>query len=148
MKGSKTAESGDKGHQTLMVKVCWCAYRGTAEGVSVVGSVPAVALLLQKTNFVTSLTEQWQAQSYEAVDEEGKASAPGKLLSTDVKQIMTQHLTVRLLHTADHQAEHKFEVDLLLGGHIVLFAVNACRQVGQVYFVCIHPTLLHGMLAS
>ena len=39
----------------------------------------AVALVVKKTNFVTSLTERWQAQPYEAVGEDSKASALGSI---------------------------------------------------------------------
>ena len=85
MNCSKTAKSGNK----FDTKVCWCACRGAAEGVAVVGGLMVIAcaviLVVKKTNFVTSLTERWQAQPYEAVGEDGKASAPGSISLSDVR---------------------------------------------------------------
>ena len=64
-------------------------YRGAAEGAAAVGAmliiVCAVALVVRKTNLVTSLKDRWQAQPYEAVGDTGKAAAAGSISLSDVR---------------------------------------------------------------
>ena len=47
--------------------------------------VCAVALVVRKTNLVTSLKDRWQAQPYEAVGVTGKATAAGGISLSDVR---------------------------------------------------------------
>lgn len=64
-------------------------YRVAAEGAAAVGAmliiVCAVALVVRKTNLVTSLKDRWQAQPYEAVGDTGKAAAAGSISLSDVR---------------------------------------------------------------
>ncbi len=66
-----------------------CVYRGAAEGAAAVGAmlviVCAVALVVRKTNLVTSLKDRWQAQPYEAVGDTGKATTAGGISLSDVR---------------------------------------------------------------
>ena len=66
-----------------------CVCRGAAEGAAAVGAmlviVCAVALVVRRTNLVTSLKDGWQAQPYEAVGDTGKATAAGGISLSDVR---------------------------------------------------------------
>lgn len=63
--------------------------RGAAKGAAAVGGmlviVCAVALVVRRTNLVTSLKDRWQAQPYEAVGDTGKATAAGGISLSDVR---------------------------------------------------------------